>query len=237
MFFGGSGLFVLFVSLLFRFFTAFVLSYQIVSLTKNNTLSRNAAWTLIGVLFAFLFSSVQSQDFCREAGIYGSIAFAALALGFQAHCKRFDRYFWISCICALLGTYSMGQGLLIWPILIAFSLFNQRKGKQIWALIAFTFLAVFLYLLPFGSLNSENSNPNLIQIKPTFQYLLYFLGNSFNYNYYGDEWVVGLICLTLLLGVFFSFLEKRFQRQSRNECPDLFFIMASSHQFNSVGGT
>ena len=154
-------------------------------------LSRPLVRFLVGVYLIFLFSARQYGNFTWGFQVQFILVFAAAVAAAVCFAKYADsrsgdspndstgpRWLILCLICAIVSTFSMANGMLIWPALIMVSLISKQRVKDTVA-IAVPFLAVVLLLILLGFRNRDLGAAISQPIRP-FMFLLRYLGSPFS---------------------------------------------------------
>jgi hypothetical protein len=154
-------------------------------------LSRSLVRFLAGIYLIFLFSARQYGNFTWAFQVQFILVFAApvaAAVFFARHADSRSgdspdnatspKWLLLCLICAIVSTFSMANGVLIWPALITMSLVSRQRIKDTIA-IALPFVLVVGFLLLLG-LRSRAVGAALSQPVRAFLFFVRYLGSPFS---------------------------------------------------------
>lgn len=95
--------------------------------------------------------------------------------------RRISIIGWIILI-GFLSSFSQINGLIVWPILIFFSLLYLRDFRLLLPIILFALLSFFLYFYSYNKPSSQPDFDSIINFTQFFQYFLNLLGGSIFYK-------------------------------------------------------
>jgi len=131
---------------------------------------------------------------------FGIAALAAVVV----HQKRGGKLFLIAAIlCAIAATYSMSNGMLIWPLLVAAALLLRLPPRQTIAIAVCGAASIALYFFHYKNLNSLAFQAALQHPKYFAMFLGSFLGLPFSAAYGAAPIIRASLCgwIALALGI------------------------------------
>ena len=128
----------------------------------------------------------------------------ALTCLLRAADKHGNTYLGGAIFAAVIATYSLANGLLLWPILLAAALLLKLSRRQLFALVISGILSIGLYFVSYSS-------PNHLNIGNFFLHPIYslgFIGAYLNGPFAGSSGpYIGLITLAIVIAL--AFLASR----------------------------
>jgi len=196
--FGGRNLFSVFVS-----FAAQTLSFVLIYRWIERLDFKESIKGLLQLIVAgLLFSTSNALDYSREAGIYLCYALALSSLAVLR------RSVWASVLFAALASYSMGQGVWVWPCLLLFAVL-ERFSKRKFAIIIVVGAGVLISYFYSFEFPAHHYHPLKAGVSLTAisSFLIYFLGNCFYPVLENNSPAMGLLAIIWSLILLYKILE------------------------------
>ncbi|MDQ5807509.1 MAG: hypothetical protein M3320_02430 [Actinomycetota bacterium] len=218
---------------LFLNFAVALATFVLVALALRRTLDRKAFAAAAVVSSIIFFSPRQWENWLNGWQLEWFLSNLAALGAFWAltslHERRPRAGLAVAVGCALVATYSLGQGLLVWPLGLALLLL-RRQPWRLWVLV--TVVVAFAY---FDGYDDPDHHPSkTIVFERPFQFLKYvgrYLGGPFGA---GDA--TGGIAGVLLLGVFAFAAVHVLRRRADGDLFDrtAFWLAAGSYAIGAA---
>ncbi|GAB4343710.1 MAG: hypothetical protein Kow0099_22440 [Candidatus Abyssubacteria bacterium] len=194
-----TGVFLIFMNFLLQGLAFVLLVHELrVARVLSPWLSR----FLAGLYLVFLFSAAQMENFFSGYQLTFVLVFVSaiaamsfLAMGWTRHRAGLGGVKWLllAMVCAAVSTFSMINGILVWPVLICVALMMKLRSKDI-AIVGLatvlaigTFLALvyaafggFGYVFGFTAINGWDFG--FSSISAALSFALRYLGSPFSFN-------------------------------------------------------
>ncbi len=186
-YFGGRNVLLLIANLVLAAFLA--MAFYRVSVKHAPPRNWGTRAGLIGLILIFVFSWVQQENFSWgfqsqwfAANLFSLLAFHLLELAGDAHQRgtpsECDVFLAMALLSGSVAAFSMASGLLVFPILIAQTLYLRIGWRVFWLIFAMTAAVWIAY---FFNWHNPSSGPNLLTTLrehpiDALQYILLYLG-------------------------------------------------------------
>ena len=175
---------------------------------------KNMLWRCVcaGVIIMFMFSALQMANFVTgfQIQFVGVFLLASTAFAAVAHARSHSQYraFGVAAAAGLAATFTMANGVLVWPLLIAIMVYQRWEYRFWWMATAIGALAVCAYFVTYQTpLHHPALSLSFFKTLALIKYVAVYIG-SIIFVEYKNAMNVGLLgILLILIGTILTFFK------------------------------
>lgn len=187
---------------IFMNFIAVIATYMATLLIAYKTIRQRIAFAVVAVVAAWLLFSplayinwIWGFQFVFFFSVLCLIV-SVWALQKQSAIAGFSKWFWVALAFAFAGTYSVGNGMLVWVAGVVMLLLARANAKKLVTWISSSVVAIAIYFYHFAF--ETHDSISILWHRPldVLQYVLIYLGHPFGYDS-STALIAGSILLTV----------------------------------------